>query len=104
VQAVDTYPALEPLLELQLAYCEAAEGNPQWATALAHRFEAEVRRLGRDGQAFERGAGDAVSYRLPASAEVFKLCRCGLPGRIDAVPAIALAVWRGPRESLRPAL
>jgi hypothetical protein len=29
VQAVDTYPALEPLLELQLLYCEAADRNPQ---------------------------------------------------------------------------
>jgi hypothetical protein len=54
VQAVDTYPALEPLLELQLLYCEAADRNPQWATALAHRFEAAVRRLDRDGLAFER--------------------------------------------------
>jgi hypothetical protein len=55
VQAVDIYPALEPLLEIQLLYCEAAEGNPQWATSLAHRFEAEVRRLGREGLAFGRG-------------------------------------------------
>jgi hypothetical protein len=54
VQAVDTYPALEPLVELQLAYCEAADRNPEWACSLAHRFEKHVRRLRDEGQPLDR--------------------------------------------------
>jgi hypothetical protein len=45
LEAAESNPALVPLVQIQLAYRAAADGNPGWGSALAHRFQREVRSI-----------------------------------------------------------